>query len=149
MSKVETSAEIDAPPEKVWDVLMDPRRLRDWVTIHRGVSHVSDVPLKRGSTLRQKLCLHGVNFKVRWQVAELDEAKYVVWEGKGPALSHARTVYKLTPNGDGGTSFDYVNEFHAPGGPLGGVAERVLVGSGPRREAQASIARLKKLLERR
>ena len=42
-----------------------------------------------------------------------------VWEGRGPVRSHARTEYHLTENGDGGTDFHYVNEFKAPGGPLG------------------------------
>ena len=32
--KVERDIRIDAPPERVYEVVMDPRRLEDWVTIH-------------------------------------------------------------------------------------------------------------------
>ena len=35
--RVERSIEIDAPPERVYDVVMDPQRLEDWVTIHVGL----------------------------------------------------------------------------------------------------------------
>jgi len=50
---------------------------------------------------------------------------------------------------DGGarTRFNYRNEFHPPLGPLGAVAGRALVGHLPRREADASLARLKALVE--
>ena len=33
---------------------MDPKRLGEWVSIHRDVEGVSDQPLKDGSTLKQK-----------------------------------------------------------------------------------------------
>ena len=38
MSEVITSITIDAPPEKVWEVVMVPHRFGDWVTIHRGLA---------------------------------------------------------------------------------------------------------------
>jgi uncharacterized protein YndB with AHSA1/START domain len=145
--KVETSIDIAAPPERVWAVLMDPHRLADWVTIHRALDDVSDVPLERGSTLRQKLNLRGVNFHVRWRVTDLEPCKRAVWEGKGPALSHAHTSYQLSPDGNGGTRFDYVNEFKAPGGPLGATASRIVAGDAPEREAKATLRKLKGLLE--
>jgi len=63
------------------------------------------------------------------------------------ARSHAETEYRLTAV-DGGTRFDYRNEFTAPLGPLGRVASRALVGGLPRREADASLRRLKALAER-
>ena len=44
--------------------------------------------------------------------------------------------------------FEYTNEFTAPGGRLGNVASRVLVGAASEREARNSLARLKALLER-
>jgi carbon monoxide dehydrogenase subunit G len=146
---VKTSIDIDVPPEEVWDVVMDPERLGDWVTIHRKLHKVSDRPLKEGSTLEQTLCLRGANFKVRWEVAEEQERKLARWEGKGPARSRAATEYRLSPDANGGTHFDYRNEFKAPLGPLGAAASRALVGGVPEREANRSLERLKALLEKR
>jgi uncharacterized protein YndB with AHSA1/START domain len=147
LSRVTASIDIDAPPEKVWDVVMDPQRLAEWVTIHRDLEEVSDRPLKDGSTLKQKLHLRGVNFHVKWTVAESREPELAVWDGRGPARSKAHTSYRLEPNGDGGTRFDYENEFKPPLGPLGSVASRALVGGLPKREADHTLRKLKALIE--
>jgi uncharacterized protein YndB with AHSA1/START domain len=147
MSRVTASIEIAAPPERVWEVVMNPARLGDWVTIHRDTEEVSDQPLRDGSTLRQKLHLRGVSFHVRWTVAEAHAPQLAVWDGRGPARSKAHISYRLTPNGDGGTRFDYENEFKAPLGPLGAAASRALVGGQPQREANATLQRLKALIE--
>ena len=148
MDRVTASIDIDAPPEAVWNVVMDPDRLGDWVSIHRKVEQASDRPLRSGSTLEQKLCLRGVNFHVRWRMAEVREGELAVWEGRGPARSRAHSQYRLRPNGSGGTRFEYENEFKAPFGPLGAAAGRALVGGLPDREAAATLDNLKRLVER-
>lgn len=145
---VRTSITIAATPQEIWDVVMDPDRFGDWVTIHRGVKSVSSDPLASDATLEQTLCLRGVKFDVKWRVAEWDPPHHAVLEGRGPARSHARTEDRFTAV-DGGTRFDYVNEFKAPMGSLGSVASRVLVGGLSEREAKASLQRLKSLLEKK
>jgi uncharacterized protein YndB with AHSA1/START domain len=148
MSRVTASVEIDVPPDQVWEVVMDPDRLGDWVTIHRRLSRVSDRPLRKGSTLVQSLRLRGATFKVRWTVADLEDLRGARWEGRGPARSEAHIAYRLVSRDGGGTCFEYENEFKAPLGPLGAAASRALMGGLPEREAKASLQRLKALLER-
>jgi uncharacterized protein YndB with AHSA1/START domain len=148
MTTVNANIDIDAPPQAVWDTLMDPTRLREWVTIHRKLGASADPPLEVGDELDQTLSLRGVSLKVHWTVREADRPRRAVWEGRGPARSKSRTVYEVHANGDG-TRFEYHNEFTAPGGPLGSAAGRVLMGGGPQREANKSLQRLKKLLEAR
>jgi uncharacterized protein YndB with AHSA1/START domain len=147
MSLVHVSIDIDAPPELVFDTIMDPRRLGDWVTIHRSVSNVSAQPEDPGARMDQVLCMRGVNFKVHWTLVDVRRPKEAEWEGRGPALSKARIHYRLSGDSDGPTQFDYTNEFHAPGGPLGAVASRVFVGHASEREARSSLNRLKRLVE--
>jgi uncharacterized protein YndB with AHSA1/START domain len=148
MSEVSASIQIDAPPEAVWDVVMDPSRLHEWVTIHRKLGRAADPPLRKGDELDQTLHLRGVNFKVHWTVREADAPHRAVWEGRGPARSRALTVYEVTANG-GGARFDYHNEVRAPMGSLGSMASRVMMGGVPQREANATLQRLKKLIESR
>lgn len=142
------SIDIAAPPEEVWEFVMDPSNFDDWVTIHRRVEKADPGPPREGMQLVQTLCLRHTNFKVRWTLTEVEPGRLARWEGQGPMGSHAKTCYILGPGADGGTRFHYVNEFRAPGGPLGAAASRVLVGGVPEREANASLRRLKQVLER-
>lgn len=149
MSRVHASIEINAPIEQVWDTIMDPDRLGDWVTIHRSVQSVSSRPLTSGAKMAQTLRVHGVSFRVEWTLSDVTPPHHADWNGHGPAGSRAAICYRLS-GGDGQpTAFDYTNEFTAPGGRLGNVASRVLVGGASEREARNSLARLKALLERK
>jgi len=143
---VTATIDIDAPPEEVYETMLDPARLDEWVTIHRRVNQHDDGPLREGYEMVQTLCLRGANFKVRWTLTEADRPDHATWEGRGPAHSYARTSYTLRAV-DGGTRFEYENEFKAPGGFLGAAASRVIVGGVPEREADRSLQRLKALLE--
>jgi carbon monoxide dehydrogenase subunit G len=148
MSSVHVKIEIDAPPQRVWETVMDPRRLKDWVTIHRSVRNVSDNQMTNGSSMDQVLHMRGVSFRVHWTLSQVHAPSHAEWEGRGPAHSHARIRYELSGNADGPTLFEYINEFEVPGGRLGNVASRVIVGAASEREAKSSLERLKALVER-
>jgi uncharacterized protein YndB with AHSA1/START domain len=147
MSVVTASTEIAATPEQVWDVVMDPERLEDWVTIHRRLVRADDPPVHVDFRMDQQIHLRGVNLQVHWTLVECDRPRRAVWEGRGPARSRAHTEYVLTP-AERGTRFDYRNEFHPPLGPFGAVVSRALVGGMPMREANRTLARLRAYLER-
>src|SRR5213592_5124680 len=108
MSEVSASIDIDAPPERVWEVVMDPRRLGEWVTIHRRLHAASSDNPSQGDEMVQTLHLRGVNFKVAWELESVDRPRHARWRGRGPARSHAETEYRLVSHGDG-TRFDYRN----------------------------------------
>jgi hypothetical protein len=96
----------------------------------------------------QVLHMRGVSFRVHWTLADVSAPNRAEWEGRGPAHSRARIVYQLSSDGDNATVFEYSNEFAPPGGRLGTMASRVIVGAASEREAQNSLQRLKALLER-
>ncbi|HEV2813802.1 MAG TPA: SRPBCC family protein [Solirubrobacteraceae bacterium] len=147
MSVVRAQIDIAAPPQAVWDFSMDPARTLEWVTIAREVGETSNGGFRKGYKMDQKLCLRGVSFWVHWTLEEVDIPWFARWEGKGPARSKAVIESRLTER-DGGTRFDYTNEFKAPLGPLGAAASRVVTGGIPEKEANASLRRLKEILER-
>jgi uncharacterized membrane protein len=144
---VTASIEIDAPRERVYDLMLDPTRLEEWVTIHRRVNSRDAGRPQEGFKMEQTLCLRGANFKVRWRLTQADRPARATWEGRGPAHSYARTSYWLRDLDRGRTHFDYENEFKPPGGFLGAAASRMLIGGVPEREARHSLQRLKALLE--
>jgi carbon monoxide dehydrogenase subunit G len=143
MSLVTASIHIDAQPEDVWQLIMDPHRLGDWVTIHRGLTHADAGPPRVGYRMDQHVHLRGVSLDVHWTLVGCDPCARAVWEGRGPARSRAHTEYALRAEGDGGTRFDYRNEFHTPFGPIGAIVGRALVGGMPEREATRTLDRLR------
>ena len=93
MKRVTAAIDIDAPPEKVWEIVMDPERLKDWVTIHRKLGPASKAPLENGSTLEQTLHLRDGGMDVSVSASQLEE-------GQSPNLLDVRVDA-------GGVSTDY------------------------------------------
>jgi len=146
MSLVTASIRIAAPPVEVWKVVMDPALLGDWVTIHRKLLHADDGPPRVGFTMDQRIQMRGVSLEVHWRLTVCRPDELAVWEGRGPARSQARSEYVLKAE-DGGTRFDYRNEFRPPLGPVGALVSRALVGGMPEREAVRTLDRLSAHLE--
>jgi carbon monoxide dehydrogenase subunit G len=138
--------EVAAPPDRVYELMMDPRRLGEWVTIHRDVPDPPRPPLSQGDSFEQKLALAGKSFTVRWRVTRAEPPRAADWHGSGPAGATARVAYRLEQAGEG-TRVRYESEFDLPAGILGRAAGRLLVRSPARREAERSLERLKQLLE--
>jgi len=147
MSLVTASIRIAAAPADVWKMVMDPSCLGEWVTIHRKLVHADDGPPRVGYTMDQQIHMRGVSLEVHWTLVDCRPGERAVWEGRGPARSHAHSEYVLTAE-DGGTRFDYRNEFRPPLGPVGALASRALVGGMPEREAKRTLERLRAHLER-
>jgi carbon monoxide dehydrogenase subunit G len=144
--ELRTEIEIEAPPEQVWAVVMDPQRLEEWVTTHAGLGDGAPERLGEGDSFEQELKLSGAKFEVRWTVEECDRPRSVAWSGEGPGGSRASVRYTLEPQGEG-TLFGYENSFELPGGALGRLAGRTVGDRVSRRESERSLENLKRLLE--
>ena len=147
MTKLEREIHIDAEPEAVYAKLMDPDCLGEWVTIQDELLEAPSGDLVQGSVLVQRCKVAGRKFKLRWKVEKADRPHKTVWKGRGPLGSKAKVTYDLAAN-DGGTRFTYTNEYSLPGGPVGKLAGRAVVGASGS-EADKTLKRLKKLVEAR
>jgi uncharacterized membrane protein len=143
---VKQSIDIEAPIEQVWDLVMDPERLGEWVTIHDSVSDVPEGDLEKGSRFRQEMKLKGVPLKVKWEVVECEAPTQARWLGEAAAGAKAQIVYALSED-DGVTTFDYENQFELPAGKVGKLAAKAFNAMSGDREAKKSLKRLKELLE--
>lgn len=148
MSAVTVSRDLPAARQEVWDLIMDPHRLHEWVTIHRELEKADDGEPREGFTLSQRMAIRGAPFSVTWKMVEVDPPSRARWEGSGPARSKAKIVYELQERGPSTTTFTYTNDFSAPGGLVGRVASGVLVGGVPEAEANKSLDRLATLLQK-
>jgi len=144
MSELEREIHIDAPAERVYDVMMDPDTLAEWVSIHDAVEEAPQ-ELHEGAELVQRVKVAGQRFKLRWKVEQAKRPERVVWQGRGPMGTKATATYEFSPN-EGGCTFRYSNRYDLPGGPAGKLAGKAIVGvSGS--EADRSLERLKKYIE--
>lgn len=143
--RIVRSMDIAAAPERIYDIVTDASRLKDWVTIHDELLQAPAGSLREGSRLTQRLRLAGRCFTVDWTVVESTRARRVVWTGRGPVRSTASVTYELEPSA-AGTRFSYANEYDLPGGPLGRIAgpmvARVTTG-----ELDRSLDKLRGLVE--
>jgi uncharacterized protein YndB with AHSA1/START domain len=144
---VEASVTLDAPPERVWELVMDPTLLERWVTTHASLGDdAAPGPAAEGDSFTQRLRLAGKGFDVRWRVVEAERPSYARWVGAGPARSTAEVVYRFTPSDDG-THFEYSNRLALPGGAAGRIAGGLLGAAPGSREARRSLENLHRLLE--
>ena len=145
MTKLEREIQIDAAPERVYEVLTDPRCLGQWVTIQEKLIEAPPGDLAVGDCLVQGMKVAGKRFKVSWTVKQAKRPDRVVWEGRGPVGSKAKAIYELTAR-DGGTTFSYMNDWKMPGGPAGRIFGRALIAASGS-EADESLQRLKRFVE--
>jgi uncharacterized protein YndB with AHSA1/START domain len=146
VTKLVREIHIDAAPEAVYSKLMDPDCLGQWVTIQDELLEAPEGDLEQGDELVQRCKVAGQKFKLRWKVEKADRPHKTVWKGRGPLGSKARVTYDLAEN-DGGTRFTYTNEYSLPGGPMGKLAGRAVVGASGS-EADRTLERLKTLIEK-
>jgi uncharacterized membrane protein len=145
MANLSTSIDIDAPVQHVWDVAVDLKRMNEWVSIHRDFPTPPPEHVAAGTQFKQSLAVLDTPFTIEWTAVEVDGPHKLAWHGVGPAGTSARTTYSLTEE-NGRTRFTYENEFKLPAGKVGEAAGAVVTGAADR-EADASLARFKALVE--
>ena len=113
MRQFETTTTIDAPPERVWQVLADTASWSDWDSGVLGVEGeaAEGNRVKIRSELNPKKA-----YPVK--VTEFDAPRRMAWRGGAPlGLFTGVRTYTLTPEG-GSTRFEMREEFSGPLLPL-------------------------------
>ena len=118
------------------------------MTIHRRLHSHDDGPLRKGYAMEQTLHLRGVNFKVHWELVACDKCRPRRVARPRPGALARRDRVPPHARSTAARASTTATSSRAPLGPLGAVASRALVGGLPRREADASLRRLKALAER-
>ncbi len=98
MSRLERSITVNAPPERVWEVLADFGDIADWVPVIQHSCLLSDQTervgaVRRVQIARQTLVERVVSWKPRRELA------YDI-EGLPPVVGTARNTWRLTGVGD-------------------------------------------------
>jgi|SRR4051794_27750364 uncharacterized protein YndB with AHSA1/START domain len=137
MTVIQETAELPAPPERVWESIANPERWSEWQSIHSGFPDGTP-ELSPGAQFKQQVKIMGMPGEVAWTVETLEENNRLELTGKGPMGTTMRTLFNLEP-ADGGTKAFYEAEF-------GGAALAAMAGpleKESRRGAQESLEKLK------
>jgi uncharacterized protein YndB with AHSA1/START domain len=131
MTRISASVEVDAPIEKVWEVVADPRNLPRW---NRRITKVHGVPregLAEGTEYTTVVSFAGVGAHVDAEVLEVKSPQYSKIRLSGPVLEAIVTTH-LTPIDEHRTRVEHGVEYDLRGGILGRLAAMALdISGGP------------------
>ena len=120
MTTVTVVEEVDAPPERVWEVVADPGNLPHW---DRHITRVTGVPrggLEEGVAYVTEMRFMGVRTKVRATVLEWDPPRRARIRLRG--VLDATVTSTVEPLEDGRSRLEHVVDYRFRGGPLGELA---------------------------
>lgn len=148
MSVVTAAIEIDAPAERVWEIVSDPRNLPHW---DRHIVRVTGVPasgLDEGVRYVTEMKFLAVRAKVRARVLEWDPPHRATFQLIG--LLDATVTSTVEPLGVDRCRLEHVVEYSFRGGPLGDIAARSLrLVGGAQFALKRGIAMQKREIEKR
>jgi len=117
MSTAEFSVEIDAPPEKVWEVVSQPANIPHWEK-HVVSVRVPDESLGEGSRYSVVMSFMGVRVTVRGEILAWEPPWHATIRLRGPLDATIDTTVSELPNGRSVLRHEVGYTFR---GPLGRV----------------------------
>jgi uncharacterized protein YndB with AHSA1/START domain len=124
MTVVTAEIEIDAPAERVWELISDPRNLPHWDKHIVRVTGVPKAGLREGVRYTTEMRFMAVRAKVRARILEWEPPRRATFRLEG--LLDATVTSTVEQIEDGRTRLEHVVEYSFRGGPLGDVAARSL-----------------------
>ena len=128
MSRVSATVVVNAPIEKTWAVVANPRNLPQW---NRHITKVHGVPrdgLEEGTEYTTVMSLMGLGAHVDAEVLEIKPPEYSKIRLSGPVLEAIVTTHLVPENGR--TKLEHVVDYEMRGGVLGRLAAKGLDLSG-------------------
>lgn len=144
MALLRVTTHIDAPPERVWELLSDWEGSSAWMVDATAVEVLGALRDGAGSRIRAVTVVAGVSLTdemtvTRWEPGRLIQVRHDGWPIRGVAW------FEIAPEA-GGTRLEWAEELDPPLGPLGELGARVL-----KRPLESvlrrSLVRLRKLAE--
>lgn len=124
LSIVETTVEVEAPLQQVWDVVADPRNLPNWDRHIVAVRGVPDDGLAEGVEYTTELALMAVRVHVAARVVALRPPEHSRIRLSGVLEAWVET--NLTAQGEDRTRLHQRVDYRFRGGPLGEVTARAV-----------------------
>ena len=144
----ETSIEIDAPPDRVWPWLVEPERVKGWVSGLKTVESLTpEKGLEAGARDRLVVEVHGEENELFSEVTQVEPLRALeqrVWQ-TGALAWHEVARFTIEPLGDGRVRFVVTARYTYTTFP--GVVLEPIIRVAAGKKLTEDLARLKALVE--
>ncbi len=146
MAKVTHEVHIAAPPERAWELLIDPERIPEYNVNIVEVSDVSGRLDRVGATYRSVSKIYGRRIEGPWEVTEVVPGRRLVLRGSAPGGAQATVANMIEPV-EGGTRASVELDYELPAGFVGEIANRLFVERAVERDVRHTGDNIKAILE--
>jgi uncharacterized protein YndB with AHSA1/START domain len=147
MPKIRSEIEIDAPPERVWEIVSDPERLPQYNATIIEVSDATGRLDRVGTTYQGVAKVYGRRIEGGWEVTEVIPLRRIVQRGSAPGGGEATVVGTLEPTERGTTRSAVEIDYQLPAGFLGELANKLFIERSIERDVRHTNENLKALAE--
>lgn len=149
---IEESIDIDAPPERLYDMVSDLSRMGEWSPENQGGKWLGDATgAAPGAIFKGRNRNGWRRWSTKATIITANPGKEVSWESKALGMKVAYWRYQFEPNGKGGTTVTESTEdrrggaMHVIGRTASGVADRTAEN---KKNMRATLEQLKAAAER-
>jgi uncharacterized protein YndB with AHSA1/START domain len=144
-TRIVNSADIAAPPERVFAYVTAPVNWPRWHPQSRAVSGVIDRTPRPGENTIEEFEIAGRKGRATWTSVAVDPPRRWEFAGQGEGGGGAHIVYTLAP-GTGGTHFERELVYRGPN-LLFAIVDALQIRSVMERDSEEAVRRLKRAIE--
>ena len=144
MAIIQRNVQINASPQETMELLSDASLWPDWYPGMTSID-ISDPFPATGGKVAFKVKSAGLTLPITETVVDYQPAKLQLLEMEGALRGRAR--WELTPEGDG-TRLTTTFEYALPGGPIGKLANALMVKRLNAKALEGGLRNFKSLVER-
>ena len=146
MGHIRHTFHVDAPPERVWELAADAKRIPEWNVSFIEVKDVSG-PLDRvGASYTSVLKLAGRRLEGRWELSRVEAPSLAELTGSAPGGGRGTYTARYEA-AEGGTDVTWELEYELPGSFVGGIADKLFVERANERDFRHSAENFKAIVE--
>lgn len=151
---VERSIEIDAPPERVFEIVGDVAKSPEWAGSGevRAVVRQTEGPIGVGTRYRSDQNVRGLTYHTTSTITDYEPNRRIIWRVEPPVYTRSAWGFTLEPTPTGGTRLTHFYDTDTPSGVGPRFFMKLLYRLGNRRaelgrHVEATLRNLKQLAE--
>jgi uncharacterized protein YndB with AHSA1/START domain len=145
MTHVRMTDHLDAPIERVFELVTDFKRYPEWNVSYAEILDVTGPPVL-GTKVRSVMKILGRRMEGTGEIVEIDPPRLIKLTGTGIEGGVLTILQRLTPVGTG-TDIEAEIDYELPAGIIGQIANKLLVEGTVARDLRHSQENFKALVE--